>query len=54
MQTLTAGHQILCFQTEHERVDRSVFEPRMKRIVQKVKQHDKDYKWKGILKKKSS
>ena len=27
MQTLAAGHQIFCFQTKHERVDRSVFEP---------------------------
>ena len=27
MQTLTAGHQIFCFQTKHERVNRSVFEP---------------------------
>ena len=27
MQTLTAGNQIFCFQTKHERVDRSVFEP---------------------------
>ena len=27
MQAVSAGYQIFCIQTKHERVDRSVFEP---------------------------